>query len=319
VPLILLATLGYLLPWGIATMTADLLVDVAAVILHPLWAGLAFTADLPGAVVDTDPGPTVVVVASLALMLVLLPLGLRIRSAAMLVVVWSLIAARPAPSRHDLEIEVLEAGSGSTVLLRTPHHSLLAGSAESFGSRGRGFTSRLRPQLAARLASNPDAWVLGRADPDRLASVLAARAGAPAMRVFAVAAPGRQLPPELASCGPRAWEWDGVDFDLMPAASGRGCLLRVATDTYRMLLLVDGDAADRGRLTALAGPEPDLRLLLAMARTSGAARGYRLSGAGVDGAKLVVIDGDLLRPMSGLSRWQRLTRAPPTPRCAVPT
>lgn len=311
VPVILLATVGYLLPWDVAGSAADHLVDVAALLLRPGWAGLAFVADLPGATVAAQPLPLVVAAAGLAVLLTLLPLDLRIRGVAWIILAWTFLAARPGPSTHELEIEVLEAGRGSAVLLRTAHHSLLAGSAEGFGSRGRGFASLLRPQLAARLASGPDAWVLGRLDSDRLAALPVARARASALRIFAIAREGRQLPPELLPCGPRSWQWDGVGFDLRPAASGRGCLLWVATGTHRAAVLVDGDAVDRDGLKASAEPVPQLLLL--------PARGYHAQGVAVEGATHILVDDGLQRAAPGAGLWQRLTRPPSLPRCVAPT
>ncbi|MGC4027670.1 MAG: ComEC/Rec2 family competence protein [Steroidobacteraceae bacterium] len=317
VPVVLFATVGYLLPGEIATLAADRLVDLAQYLVRPLWAGLTWVADLPGAVLPARPGPLAIFVASGALLLVLLPLGARVRSAAGLVLAWSFLAAWPAPAQHELEIEVLEAGSGAAVLLRTAHHALLAGAAESFGSRGRGFLSRLQPQLRGRLAAGPDVWVLGRIDADRLAGLSAARAGGSDALVFGIATAPRRLPPELVPCRLRRWQWDGVDFELQEAPSGRGCLLSVAAQAHRTVLLVDGDAGDHAHLEAPAETAPDLLLLPAAARLPGAVRGYRVQGDGVQGAVRIAIDAGRQKSVPVTTYWRRLTGERPLQRCTA--
>lgn len=318
VPVVLFATLGYLLPGDMAWPLADRLVDLAQLMVRPLWTGLTWAADLPGAVVSAQPGVLVSLVICGALLLVLLPLDPRVRAAAGVLLAWTFVAALPAPGRHQLEIEVLDAGSGSAVLLRTARHALLAGSAESFGSRGRGFISRLQPQLRARLPWGPEAWVIGRTDGDRLAGLAAARARGVAGRAFGIVLAPRSLPPELTSCDLRRWQWDGVDFELQRAVSGRGCLLTVVNRGHRTVLLVDGDEADRARLLAHSDSAPDLLLLPARARGADTVHGYLVQGAGVEVAARIAIDDGRHQVLRPATYWQRLAGARPTQHCAAP-
>lgn len=308
VPVVLLATLGYLLPGAAAAWTAGQLVDLAQWLVKPLWSGLAWVAGLPGAVLLARPGLLVTLMACASVVLVVLPLAPRVRAWAGAVLAWSFVAALPAPARHLLEVEVLDAGGRAVVLLRTAGHVLLAGSAERFGSGGQGF-ARLQPLLASRTGARVDGWVIGRLDADRLAGLAAARAGGRVERAYGVVAATRALPPAVSSCADQQWQWDGVRFELGQAASGKGCLLRVLAGVHRTVVLVDGVAQD-GAMPMPDGRAPQLWLAQA--------QGFAMQGEGVQGARRVAIDGAAQRvlPAGGLGAGLRGT--PAVAGCSAP-
>lgn len=243
VPAVLVATAGYLLPLELAGRLAGLLVDAAQWIVRPMWVGLAQVADLPGAVVAATPGPLLVLVAAGAVVLVLLPLGAQARCAAALLLAWTFVAAQPVPTRHRLEVEFLDVGGESAVLVRTPAHALLVGTGETFGSRGRRYEAALLPRLRERLGRSPEAWVLGRLNRDRLAALTVATAARPGLSAMAVTT-SQRLPPEVAPCHTHAWQWEDVDFAVEALPSGRGCLVEVRVGEQRVLLPLDGTDGD---------------------------------------------------------------------------
>jgi competence protein ComEC len=265
VPPVLVATAGYLLPGAGLQWCADRLVDLAAAVATALWPFLTFCAELPAAVWPALPPGSWYLLVLPAVLLALAPVQPRLRTLALCVLFSVFLQKSPRPAVGDLWVDVLDVGASSAVILRTTHRLLLYGTGEKFGSGGRTFDSRVLPQLRRSGYPALDLWVTGGLGRDVQAALLRGAALLPVQRIEVPV--GQKPPPELATCEPRAWRWDEIDFRIAPHG-GRGCLL-FASAGGRWLEL----AADSGRASdAVASSTPTAALLLPRTASAAAQR-----------------------------------------------
>ena len=311
VPLILSATFTLALWPALAT----LLFKLSAFLISGFWPGLHAIAGSQLALWRMAPPPWWYALAAIALAVALLPWRPWMRCTALLAL---LPAAFPASTRiaaGSLTVTVFDVGRGEAVLLRTAGHALLYDDGEVWGSAGGIAASVLVPALRYYDVHALDVLFLPRVDGDRGAGVLALSAALP-LRTLAAGAAG-ELPPEFTPCQAGArWQWDGVDFEILEAAS---CTLRVRVANCTLLLpgsaagasssllsqtqppatalvLTPAHGGTLARLPGSAGPPAAHWLLLsASARVAGSAKpaaalqAWREAGAqtlvtGVDGA-----------------------------------
>jgi competence protein ComEC len=272
VPPILLATLGYLIPVAPAQWCADQLVDLAAAAAALLWPVLAWCAEMPGAVWYAIAPLGWYLVAVPALLLVLAPLTRALRFVALASVCGVFLLREPRPAAGELWLDMIDVGASSAVVLRTRHHLLLYGTGEKFGSAGRSFDSQVLPQLRRSGYRAVDLWLPGSLGRDVQAALTGAAALLPLMRVEL--APTSQLPPEFASCQPRSWTWDGIQFSIATHASFKGCVLRATVNGHRVEL-----ASETGRSDAAPTVDDAAQLLLLPRAAAAAAARHPASSA----------------------------------------
>jgi competence protein ComEC len=242
VPPVLLATLGYMLPWAPARWCADLLVDLAAAAAAMLWPVLARCAELAGAVWYAVAPLGWYLVALPALLLVLAPLTRGLRVAALAAVGSAFLLREPRPDEGELWLDMLDVGASSAVVLRTSGHILLYGTGEKFGSAGRSFDAQVQPVLRRSGYSQIDLWLPGGLGRDAQAALASASALLPIARIELPAADS--LPPEMFPCQARSWKWDRVEFTVETHPSFRGCLLRVTINGRQIVLASETGRAD---------------------------------------------------------------------------
>jgi competence protein ComEC len=146
-------------------------------------------------------------------------------------------------------MEVLDAGSGSAVLIRTRTHALLFDTGDSWNTRGSRVRQVVIPSLDAAGLPRVDTLVLPALDDDRArgAALLAMERGIGESLVGG-GWPGSGL---ARRCRNDTWTWDGVGF--VTHVVGRHCLLRVAVGEAAVTLSGDLDvAAERALLARLA-------------------------------------------------------------------
>ncbi|MEO6184998.1 MAG: ComEC/Rec2 family competence protein [Steroidobacteraceae bacterium] len=264
VPPILIATAGYLLPGSSAQWCADQLVDLAAAVASALWPFLTFCAELPAAVWPAMPLASWYLLILPALLLALSPVSRSLRVIALCAVFTVFLPQSPRPAVGELWVDVLDVGASSAVMLRTTHRLLLYGTGEKFGSAGRSFDSRVLPQLRRSGYRALDLWVTSSLGRDVQAALLRGAAQLQLHRIEVRAEP--RPPPELNACTPRAWRWDGIEFQVAPQRGPRGCLL-YARAGGRWLEL----AADAGRASVAADTAAPPAAVLLLPRTASAA------------------------------------------------
>jgi competence protein ComEC len=263
VPPILLATLGYLIPFAPLQWCADQLVGLAAVAAQLLWPVLARCAEIPGAVWYAVAPLGWYVVALPALLLTLGPLPRSLRVAGFAALCGVFLLREPRPPKGELWLDMLDVGASSAVVLRTRHHLLLYGTGEKFGSRGRSFDAQVLPELRRSGYRAVDLWMPGSLGRDVQAALASAAALMPLRRVELSPASG--LPPEFVHCEPRSWNWDGIEFGIATDASFKGCVLRAVINGHAMEL-----ASETGRIEG-ATPAVDEAKWLLLPRSAGAA------------------------------------------------
>jgi competence protein ComEC len=263
VPPVLLATLGFLIPVEAAHWCANQLVDLAATAALVLWPVLTRCAEWAGAMWYAAAPVSWYFVALPALLLALAPLTRRLRMVALASLCAVFLLREPRPGAGELWLDVLDVGASSAVLLRTRDHLLLYGTSEKFGSRGRSFESQVLPQLRRVGYQSVDLWLPGSLGRDVQAALARAAALMPLKRIEL--APGSRPPPELVSCQPRSWKWDGVEFSIVVHPSIKGCILRAVVNGHHVEL-----ASETGRGDG-SPPAADTAQLLLLPRAAGAA------------------------------------------------
>jgi competence protein ComEC len=229
VPLVLI---GALLAWLAPTWSPDCFALVAK--LHEgLWPALAWCAELPSATWRGVPPAWwfLLAVPAAFAWLCRWPWPMR----------WTAVAASlpllfpaPRPLEHGaVRISVLDAGSGTAVLLRTRSRTLLFDTGDAWGTRGSRMIAWVFPALEAAGLRSVDVLVLPVLDDDRAraAALLAAEQGLGEVRVPR-GWPGSGL--DAVPCTEDAWAWDSVTFHRFE--SGHRCRLRVATAGSTLLL-----------------------------------------------------------------------------------
>jgi competence protein ComEC len=275
VPLILCATLALALWPALAT----LLFKLAALLIAWFWPLLHAIASGPLALLRVAPAPWWYLLAGIALAVALLPWHPWMRCTALLAL---LPAALPAANRvapAGMTATILEVGRGEAVLVHTAGHALLYDDGEVWGSRGGIAANLLVSALRYYNVRALDMVVLPRLDGDRGAGVLALGATLPLRSLVAGGGTGAgaELPPEFRPCQADAhWRWDGVDFEVLEAAS---CTLRISVDGRTLWL--PGSAAGAALVRGDAGAgEPATAIVIAAAQGNAAVR----AAAGVPAA-----------------------------------
>ena len=266
VPLILSATLALALWPALAT----LLFKLTAFLISVFWPSLHAVAGSPLALWRMSPPPWWYALAAVALAVALLPWRPWMRCTALLALLPGAFPASCRIAAGIVTVTVFDVGRGEAVLLRTAGHALLYDDGEVWGSAGGIAASVLVPALRYYDLHALDALLLPRLDGDRGAGVLALSAALPLRTLAAGAA--RELPPEFTPCRVGArWQWDGVDFEILEAAS---CTLRVSV--ANLTLLLPGSAAGAAALL-LSETEPPVTALVLTPSGSGTLAQLRAS------------------------------------------
>ena len=258
--------------------------QVAAWILWPAriaWQGLwpllqAFAAQ-PLANVTVPDDPLLWWLATPAVFLWLFPVPWRWRVVAtgcLLPWFWPLHAS---PATGTAEIELLPAGDGVAVLVRTQQHALLYETGEAYGTRGRRAETLIIPALRARGVDAVDLLVLGRANGNNVAGV-ATLLRRERVRMVRAGGAWRDPPPRVGACRNReSWQWDEVTFTLLAAtdAPSASCVLRIdargAPARATSMLFAERLDAVESRALAMHPAARDVTVILAPRRGSPAA------------------------------------------------
>lgn len=248
VPLALLGAVAALLWPAFATpcfALAESLHDIA-------WPALSAVANLPLALWQGSATPIWYAASAAALLVLRLPGPWCWRATAMLVALPLAVGRGSGVPPNDVQVSILDAGSGLAVLVRTARHALVYDTGEVWGSDGGAVMRDLAPLLRAEGLRQFDMLVLSRAD----AFQVAGAARLLSMFVIDAGHTGgiwRSAPAPIEPCPRhRRWRWDGVDFELMaaappvvtagdftagPAGSARGsCMLRVMIGERAVLI-----------------------------------------------------------------------------------
>ena len=246
-----------------AVLPVDALLHSAEWLTQWLLEYLDWCAQLPVATWQQHAPPlwaTLLALAGVAWLL--LPRGFPWRALGVALMLPALALPAPAPAPGEAWVTTLDVGQGLAVLVRTANRALLYDAGPAFGAEADSGERIVAPFLRATGVARLDALVLTHNDADHTggaASVLATlevermlHALPPAHALLALAAA-----PQRCKRG-MAWEWDGVQFEVLhPAPGGAArrrnddsCVLRVTAGGATMLLTGD---IERGAEAELLG------------------------------------------------------------------
>jgi competence protein ComEC len=254
------------LPW---------LLDGAHLLMTWLMVPLEWLAGLPHAMLEShEPAAWTVAAAVAGCAWLLAPRGVPLRSAGAAWIAPMFTVLPPAPAPGEAWLDVLDVGNGLATVVRTANHALVYDTGSSWNADADSGNRIVVPFLRGEGINTLDGVVVSHADDDHsggAASIAYSRA------------PGwllSPLPPDhvlqgafgtsvRCEAGGR-WRWDGVEFTVLHpgrdiyeeigprSATGRrarkendrGCVVRVATGAFSLLLAADVEARSEAEMIA---------------------------------------------------------------------
>ncbi len=268
------------IPWVSALVTPLALLgvlwptawQVAAALLEPLMAGLAWLATWPLASwrLAMPPWPlAALATAGAALCCLPWPWAWRLWGA--LALLPALLWQNPRPPPGAFELLAADVGQGNAVLLRTAHHTLLYDAGPRYSPESDAGHRVLVPLLSQ--SNEPlDMLMLSHRDSDHTggaAAVLAMQPQAQLWSSLEATHPLAQRPEHVRCQAGQRWAWDGVQFEVLhplaqstaPKPNALSCVLRVQGAGASALLAGDIEATQEHELLARGLSPVDLLLV----------------------------------------------------------
>ncbi|MBF0255655.1 MAG: DNA internalization-related competence protein ComEC/Rec2 [Gammaproteobacteria bacterium] len=235
-------------------------------LISPLYSlsleGLAQIAAIgPGLVEMAERPSWLILLACLGGLWLLTPLRLPGRSLGLLLI-WPMLAwQRPTLEPGQFEMDFLDVGQGLAVVLSTRNHVLLYDTGAAFSADFNAGSAVVLPFLKQRGIDRLDRLIISHPARDHAGGLAAILAQMPVEQL--IAQPGAKAyprPAEPCRAG-LAWEWDGVEFEIVhPREPERwrpndaSCVLRVASGKAKLLLTGDLERPGEQALLAEQGP-----------------------------------------------------------------
>ena len=189
-------------------------------------------------------------------LMVLLPNALRLRWLGCLAFTPLFLPASRGLEHGAFEVEFLDVGQGTAVLVSSRGHNLLYDTGPGDGQGNDRVSSVIAPALRGRLPPSPDRVVLSHGDLDHAGGVATAKALFPESDWLANSDSSRRTDQCLL---PTSWSWDGLTFTVLHPRPGlpylgndSSCVLSVRSDAGSVLFTGDISKAVEQRL-ALEG------------------------------------------------------------------
>lgn len=162
------------------------------------------------------------------------------------------------PGEGEVMITLLDAGEGTSLIVRTRHHALVYDTGEHYESEGRSAERLVAPALRALGVSKVDRLVLSGSHAQRAAGAARLLAAVPVHSIIGGGAwPGAHRPVEDCARGAR-WQWEGVEFETFGLPGG-SCALRIdfgGDPSFLIADRLDADESSAFATQALAGQRP---------------------------------------------------------------
>lgn len=260
VPLVLLAIL----------FPHPAVLSLAHSIADPLMKFLEFCAGMPWAVRDFPGVPWWVGLALLLGSVLMafpysLPLRGCVRGCAMALILPAILYLPPGPGRGEVWVDIMDAGQGVSVLLRTRGHAMLYDAGPPVAGE-----RIVIPYLRHEGVTQLDQFMLSHADQDHAGGALAILERFPETPVMGSLPDNHplQIYAPLSCQSGQRWHWDGVDFEVLfpyapdgkkdvvkrsvSGSNAQSCVLLVRSDFGRILLPGDiGQAEEKTLLPIL--------------------------------------------------------------------
>lgn len=265
-----LALSGTLLS-GVSPGVAGWIWQLAAWLMHALWALLEWLAQWPGAHWYL-PQATLwtLLLATLGAVWLFLPRGVPARWLGVLLFLPLLWPRADLPPVGGFRAVVFDVGQGLSVLVRTRHHAVLFDAGAKYPSGFDLGRATVLPALHALGVRRLDLLMISHGDNDHAGGAPAVAAEYP--RARQLSGEPRRVGLHMQPCRTgQHWNWDGVELRVLspPGAGGqtrrgndRSCVLLVSGRGGRLLLT--GDISDRiePSVARAVGPGPPLVLLV---------------------------------------------------------
>lgn len=249
--------------------TGALLLESAAWLLAQLWPLLEWLAQLPWSRWWQPPPPWwALPCAAIGLANLLAPRGWPLRWAGVAWLLPMVLVRAPAPAAGEVWFTLLDVGQGLAVVVRTANRTLVYDTGPRFSSTFDAGESVVIPYLRHEGVRRIDRLVISHGDHDHAGGVASVRfALPPADIVSSVPAFAGVATPCVAGS---AWEWDGVEFEILNPPAGTlsadnnaSCVLRVRSAHGALLLTGDIEARAERALVARYGEALAAEVLVA--------------------------------------------------------
>ena len=249
------------LPW---------LLDAAHLLMTCVMVPLEWLAALPDAMLEShEPASWTIAAAVAGCAWLLAPRGVPLRSAGAAWMAPMFMVLPPAPAPGEAWIDVLDVGNGLASVVRTAGHALVYDTGPTWNADADSGNRIVVPFLRGEGVNRLDGIVVSHADDDHSGGAASIAYSREPQWLLSPLEPGHPLHgafPSSARCQAGArWRWDGVDFAVLHpdreiyAETGkrkendRGCVLRVSTRAFSMLLAADVEARAEGEMLARDG------------------------------------------------------------------
>jgi competence protein ComEC len=250
VPFVLAGTAALAAPGDLATP----LWSLAGGAISLLWIALNHLANVQAQLTALSaPSLIQALLAVLGAALLLLPRGLPARWTGVFLLLPLFFPARAESVPGEIELDVLDVGQGTAVLVTTAGHTLLYDSGPGDGGDGNLVASVIVPALHRHRNGVPDRVVISHGDLDHAGGLGTLRERFP-QAAFNANVP--RSPLRIAGCGtPLRWAWNGVEFDVLHPSvflpylgNDSSCVLSVRQGSRGILLSGDISAVVERRL-----------------------------------------------------------------------
>lgn len=264
VPLILLTIL--LLP--ISHTLAGMALWLADTLLHYLWYGLTWLAELPIAYWPVHHIPERMLILMAALwVLLLLPRGLPGRWLALIGLLPLFFYTPNRPEHGQFIFTLLDVGQGLSAVVQTQHHTLVFDTGPRYSERFDTGSSVVAPYLLSQNIPMIDTLIISHGDNDHRGGTDGLTQTVPTKQIFS----SDILPyPDAQRCqAGQHWQWDGVDFTILQPFSeqsgsknNRSCVLKVSSPDIQLLLPGDIEQEAEQQLVNVYGSELQANILV---------------------------------------------------------
>ena len=242
---------------------------LAATLTSGLISALSGLAALPGAVWSLPAAPAWAQIAALSgAALLIMPVPWRARLLA-LPLTFPLLMPQPLPvEAGSFELDALDVGQGTAVLVRTQNHLLLYDAGPQYSRDSDAGQRVLLPMLRGRGVTRIDKLVLSHRDTDHVGGARSLLGALAVDELVSSLEDSHPLLPSTTAARTRcaagqSWSWDGVRFDMLAPQTGdfeRGlkpnalsCVLRVSAAQGSVLLTGDIEREQESALVAAHG------------------------------------------------------------------
>ncbi|MDO8413226.1 MAG: DNA internalization-related competence protein ComEC/Rec2 [Gallionellaceae bacterium] len=193
----------------------------------------------------------------------LLPRGFPARWLGLLMMLPMFLVLPDPPMPGALRLVIFDVGQGLAVAAQTHNHALLYDTGPDFSGEADSGNRILLPSLQALGIAQLDGLMLSHDDSDHTGGALSVLQGIPVGWLASPLASDHVLLQQASShfrcANGQSWEWDGVRFAVLhPSAASykeadirdnnRGCVLKITTEKYSVLLAADIEKESEARL-----------------------------------------------------------------------